>query len=58
MGLLDLRKVSYSSELKSILLIVCIDAPESASNSRSSEDVEVGAGAIIITLFSLSSIEE
>ena len=37
-------KVSYSSELNSFLLIVCIDAPESSTNCRSSSLFEVGAG--------------
>ena len=43
MGFLDLRKVSYSPELKSFLLIMCIDASES-TNSRSSGLFEVDAG--------------
>ena len=34
--------VSTSSELKSFLLSMCIDAPESTTNSRSSGDFEVG----------------
>ena len=33
---LDLRKVSNSSELKSLLLSMCIEAPESTTNVRSS----------------------
>ena len=41
---LDLRRVSISSELESFLLSMCIDAPESTSNSCSSRDFEVGAG--------------
>ena len=36
--------VSISPELQSCVLIMCIDAPESTSNSRSSGLVEVGAG--------------
>ena len=36
--------VHLSPELKSFLLIMCIDAPESTTNSRSSGLVEVGAG--------------
>ena len=36
--------MSNSSELKSFLLIMCIDAPGSTTNSRSSGFVEVGAG--------------
>ena len=43
-GFLDLRKVSNSSELESLLLIMCIDARESIANSRSFGDFEVGAG--------------
>ena len=35
-GLLDVVKVSISASLKSFLLIMCIDAPESTTNSRSS----------------------
>ena len=34
----------FSPELNSFLLIMCIDAPESRTNSRSSGLVEVGAG--------------
>ena len=33
---LDLRRVSSSPERKSFLLSMCIDAPESITNSRSS----------------------
>ena len=51
-GFLDLRKVSNSSELGSCLLIVCIDAPDSTANTRSSRDFEVGA------CITLASIEE
>ena len=36
MELLDLRKVSNSYELEPSLLIMCIGAPESTTNSRSS----------------------
>ena len=35
-GLLDVVKVSISAEFKSFLLIMCIDALESTTNSRSS----------------------
>ena len=35
-GLRDFVKVSISAEFKSFLLIMCIDAPESTTNSRSS----------------------
>ena len=35
-GFLELRKVSISSELKSFLLSMCIEAPESTTNIRSS----------------------
>ena len=35
-GLHDFVKVSISALLKSFLLIICIDAPESTTNSRSS----------------------
>ena len=35
-GLHDFVKVSISAEFKSYLLIICIDAPESTANSRSS----------------------
>ena len=35
-GLHDFVKVSISAEFKSFLLIMCIDAPESTTNSRSS----------------------
>ena len=35
-GLLDVVKVSNSAEFKSFLLIMCIDAPESTTNSLSS----------------------
>ena len=50
-GFLDLRKVSSSSELKSFLLM-CIDAPGSTTNSRSSGLFEVGAS------IALAAIEE
>ena len=43
-GVLDLRRVSSSSELKSFLLNMCVDAPESTTNSRSSGMFEMGAG--------------
>ena len=35
-GLHDFVKVSISASLKSFLLIICIDAPESTTNSLSS----------------------
>ena len=34
-GLHDFVKISISASLKSFLLIICIDAPESTTNSRS-----------------------
>ena len=43
MGVLDLLKVSNSPKLKSFLLNVCIEAPESITNCRSSGFVEEGA---------------
>ena len=43
-GFLDLRRVTSSPELKSFLLSVCIDAPESTTNSRSSGCVKEDAG--------------
>ena len=46
-GVPGLRRVSISSELKSFLLSMCIDAPESTTNSRSSGDLEVGAGVAL-----------
>ena len=42
-GLHDFIKVSISALLKSFLLIICIDAPESTTNSRSSS-LRVDAG--------------
>ena len=42
-GLHDFVKVSISAEFKSFLLIMCIDAPESTTNSRSS-GLRVDAG--------------
>ena len=42
-GLHDFVKVSISASLKSFLLIICIDAPESTTNSRSS-GLRVDAG--------------
>ena len=42
-GLDDFVKVSISASLKSFLLIMCIDAPESSTNSRSS-GLRVDAG--------------
>ena len=41
------RRVSISSELKSLLLSMCVDASESTTNSRSSGDFEVGAGVAL-----------
>ena len=43
-GLFDVVKVSNSAEFKSFLLIMCIDAPESATNSLSSGPRVDGAG--------------
>ena len=43
MGFLDLRRVPSSAELYIILLSMCIDASESATNSRSSGLFEVVA---------------
>ena len=39
--------LSISSELESFLLSMCIDAPESTTNSRSSGIFEVGAGVAL-----------
>ena len=49
---LDLRKVSSSSGLESFFVSLCIDAPESTTNSLSSGDFEVDAD------IALASIEE
>ena len=49
-GLLDLRRVSISSELKSFLLSMCIDALESTTNSVSSGDFEVGVGVAMASI--------
>ena len=43
-GLHDFVKVSISASLKSFLLIICIDAPESTTNSLSSGLRVDGAG--------------
>ena len=43
-GLLDVVKVSNPAEFKSFLLIMCIDAPESTTNSLSSGFRVDGAG--------------
>ena len=43
-GVLDLRRVSISAKVKTFLLSMCIDAPESKTNSLSSGNFEVGAG--------------
>ena len=43
-GLHDFVTVSISASLKSFLLIICIDAPESTTNSRSSGLRVDGAG--------------
>ena len=43
-GLHDFVKVSNSAEFKSFLLIMCIDAPESTTNSLSSSLRVDGAG--------------
>ena len=48
--ILDLRKVSNSSEQKSLLLIMCIDVSESTSNSRSSGLFEVGADITVASI--------
>ena len=47
-GLHDFVKVSISASLKSFLLIMCIDAPESTTNSRSSGLI-VDAGRHLIS---------
>ena len=39
--------MSSSSELKTFLLSMCIEAPESTTKSRSSDDFEVGAGVAL-----------
>ena len=39
-----------ASELKSFLLNMCIDAPESTTNSRSSGDFEVGASVALASI--------
>ena len=49
-GFLDLRRVTTSSELKSFLLSMCIDAPESTTNARSSGDFGVGAGVALASI--------
>ena len=41
---LDLVEVSNSADFKSFLLIMCIDAPESTTNSLSSGLIVDGAG--------------
>ena len=43
-GLLDFRRVCSSAELKSFLLSMYIDAPESTANSLSSSFFKDGAG--------------
>ena len=43
-GLLDRRRVSISSELKTFLLSMCVDAQDSTTNSLSSGFFEEGAG--------------
>ena len=48
-GVLDLRKVSIASELKSFLLSMCIEAPESTTNIRSAVFLETSTGASIST---------
>ena len=47
-GLHDFVKVSISASLKSFLLIMCIDAPESTTNSRSS-GLRVDAGRHLLS---------
>ena len=50
-GVLDLLNVCPSlSELKSFLLSMCIDAPESITNSRSTGVFEVGAGVALASI--------
>ena len=44
LGVLDFRRVSSSPEFTSFLLSMCIDAPESTTNSHSSNCYEEGAG--------------
>ena len=46
-GVLDLRRVSISSEFKSFLLSLCIETPESITNSLSSANFEVGASVAL-----------
>ena len=62
---LDLRRVSVSSELKSLLLRMCIEVPESITNFLSSCNFEVGAsialastGAERITLMRLALLSD
>ena len=49
-GFLDLRRVSSSSELKSLLHSMSIDLPESTTNSHSSGVFETGAGVALISI--------
>ena len=49
-GFLDLRRVSISSVLTSCLLTVCVGAPVSTTNSRSSGDLEVGTAAALASI--------
>ena len=46
--------MSSSSELNSFLLIMCIDAPESTTNSRTPGLLEVGASITLASIFSKS----
>ena len=48
-GVLDLRKVSISSELESFLLSMCLEAPESTTHIRSSVLLETCTSASIST---------
>ena len=49
-GILDLRRVSISAELKSFSLSMCVDASESTTNSRSLGDFEVGASNALASI--------
>ena len=49
-GVLDLCRVSNSSEFKTFLLSMCTDAPESTTNSRFSGDFEVGASVALVSI--------
>ena len=47
-GFVDLHRVSISSELESPSLSMCIEAPQSTTNSLSSGNIEIGAGIAFI----------